>query len=75
MFFKSFYNEISKNNYENYKRILLKIEDIQKIDAFKSWKKMVQELHPVDEKEIDFYFKKIYFENLKLDNQKKNLFH
>ena len=32
---------------------------------------MVQELHPVDEKEIDFYFKKIYFENLKLDNQKK----
>lgn len=71
MFFKIFYNEISKNNYENYKRILLKIEDIQKIDAFKSWKKMVQELHPVDEKEIDFYFKKIYFENLKLDSQKK----
>jgi hypothetical protein len=71
MYFKKFPYDDNINLFENYKKILSEISVTQQSESYKSWQKIIFNIFNIDKNEIDFYVKKIYFDNLLLKKSKK----
>ena len=73
MNFRSYKYDKNINKYENYKKILSNINNFQNSKSYKLWQRMIESIFIINNDEINFYVKKIYFQSL-IYKKKKNKF-